>query len=704
MSVRIGEPDKPYGALVAFSDRPGRFSGDDVNFLQAVANVLAAAAVRFRAEAELRASRDQLAAIVSTIDEGITVATRQGLSFANDAAARLTGYSSADELLNASGSVLGRFDLFDDEGRPMSVDALPGRRAMAGEENPQAVVGFRIHATGDLRWSLVRATAVRDPRGEVSHVINTFREITDERLAGESRSFMAEAVAVLSSTLDAEEAARRLASLAVPRLADYCTVHLRAPDGTIASVALAHSDPARLKIAAELQKSRPVDPDAPTGVARVIRDGIPEMFEITPMLIEAAAATLTREELDLVNRLEMHWYLCVPLAGRQGTIGALSLVTAESGRVLGSRDLELAEELGARAGIALENALLYQTADDRRAQIDAVLGALGEAVLVFDSDGALQLSNSAAEDMFGGRVPANDAELRTRVGARGDDQVSGRDIEPETVEFQLDESSQWVAMDRYRAAHGGDTGDASGPMVVVLRDVTAARTARAARDAFLGILSHELRTPITTIYGGSELLGRGLAEDRREEIMSDIRVESERLARLVEDLLVMTRVERGSVEISDEPILIQRLLPAVVHSFNGQRPEVEVTLNLSERLSAVRGDPTYVEQVVRNLLTNAVRYGRATEKGVEITAEEDGAEVVVRVLDRGQGLGDGDPEKLFELFHRSEAARAVPGGAGIGLFVCRHLIEAMGGRSWAMARKGGGAEFGFTLIVVESDF
>ena len=703
MSVRIGEQDKPYGALAAFSDRPARFTPDDANFLQAVANVLAAAVVRFRAEAETRASRDQLAAIVSTIDEGITVVDRRGLSFANDAAARLTGYSSAADLLNASGSVLGRYDLFDDDGRPMAIEALPGRRAMAGEENPEAVVGFRIHATGDMRWSVVRATAVRDAGGEITHVINTFREITDERWTRESRSFMAEAVAILSSTLDADEAARRLATLAVPRLADYCTVHMTAADGSIANVALAHADPERLDLALRVRAMRPPMPaDAPSGPARVIREGTSELVEIVPELLEAA--NVPEDELDLMRQLEMQWYLSVPLLGRQGPIGALSLVTAESGRVLGPRDLALAEELGARAGIALENARLYQTANDRRAQLDAVLGALAEAVLVFDGEGNLQLANSAAERMFLDEVPATDADLMTRIGL---DELSARvpDLTDEDApEVNLQDSDRWVEVRRYGAASAIDDGrGAKAPSVVVLRDVTQARAARAARDAFLGVLSHELRTPITTIYGGSELLQRGLEPERREEVITDIRVESERLARLVEDLLVMTRIERGTVEIGDEPILIQRLLPSVVRAFVGQRPDVAVSLNLSERLSAVRGEPTYVEQVVRNLLTNAVRYGNGAESGIKITAEEGQDEVVVRVLDSGSGLAGSDPEKLFELFYRSEAARSVPGGAGIGLFVCRNLVEAMGGRIWARSREEGGAEFGFTLLVVDSD-
>lgn len=703
MSARIGEQDKPYGVLAAFSDHAARFTPDDANFLQAVANVLASAVVRFRAEAAMRASRDQLAAIVSTIDEGITVVDRQGLSFANDAAARLTGYSSAEELLKASSSVLGGYHLYDDDEHPMAIEALPERRAMAGEENPEAVVGFRIQATGEMHWSVVRATAVRDPGGEISHVINTFREITDERWTRESRSFMAQALAVLSSTLDADEAARQLATLAVPRLADYCTVHMKAADGTIANVALAHADPDRLDLALRVRAMRPpTPPDAPTGPARVIREGTSELVEIVPELLVATDAP--EEELNLIRQLEMQWYLSVPLVGRQGPIGALSLVTAESGRILGQRDLALAEELGVRAGIALENARLYQTANDRRAQLDAVLGALAEAVLVFDGEGHLQLANSAAEGMFVGGVPVTDGDLATRVGL---DELVARvpdATEEEAPEVRLDGTDRWVELRRYSAVSTEDDRyGAKAPSVVLLRDVTQARAARAARDAFLGVLSHELRTPITTIYGGSELLQRGLEPERREEVINDIRVESERLARLVEDLLIMTRIERGTVEIGDEPILVQRLFPSVVHAFVGPRPDVKVSLNLSERLSAVRGDPTYVEQVVRNLLTNAVRYGSGAERGIEITAEEVRGEIIIRVLDQGAGLSDSDPEKLFELFYRSDAARAVPGGAGIGLFVCRNLVEAMGGRIWAKSREEGGAEFGFTLPVVESD-
>ncbi len=721
MSVRIGGAETPFGALSAYTTRRGRFTRDDANFLEAVANVIAAAVERRRIETELMSSRDQLAAIVGNIEEGITVLTPSGLLFANDAAARLSGFENAAELTaTPTREILSRYEMFGEDGRPLTADQLPSRRALAGEDRPEATIRFRIKATGEERWSSVRGSAVHDANGRVTHVISTFRDITDERWSNQMGQFMVDAVAAMSGTLDIAEAARRLAELCVPLLADYCTVDMLEPDGSVSPVALAHSDPARLRAAMRARELRPVVADAPTGPGRVIREGTAEVREITTQMIEAPGRPA--EELELLRELALRRYLCVPLIGRHGPIGALSLVIADSERRLGEREMGLATELGLRAGIALENAQLYKTANDRRAQLDTVLGALAEAVIVFDGAGRLRLGNRAAARIFEGTLPPTlDALWRrlTPIAGGPPPESSGAG---DGLEVSTDGGKHWLELRRYGAA--GDmagTGDNAGtaeaaagaggmagavlpaPTVVVLRDVTQARAARAARDAFLGVLSHELRTPITTIYGGSELLERGLSRGRRQEVIADIRAESERLVRLVEDLLVMTRVERGMVEIGTEPVLIQHLLAKVIAGSPGRWGGAHISLHVGERLPAVSGDSTYVEQIVRNLLTNALRYGQGAERGIEVRVGEEDDCVAVRVLDRGEGLGGEDPEKLFDLFYRSPSARAVPGGAGIGLFVSRHLVEAMGGRIWAHERPEGGAEFGFALPVMESD-
>jgi two-component system sensor histidine kinase KdpD len=218
----------------------------------------------------------------------------------------------------------------------------------------------------------------------------------------------------------------------------------------------------------------------------------------------------------------------------------------------------------------------------------------------------------------------------------------------------------------------------------------------------MGMLSHELRTPITTIYGGTRLLDRPLSDAQRREVLDDVRAESERLYRLVEDLLVMTRVERGGVEIGDEPILLQRLLPTVARAEQDRWPGLDVSVRMPSQLPAVRGDLTYVEQVVRNLVTNAAKYA-GTDQAVELVAEDLGSEVAVRILDRGPGIAPDEAARLFDLFYRGAATASSASGAGIGLFVCRALVTAMGGRIWASPRPGGGSEFAFSLPVLDPD-
>jgi len=231
-----------------------------------------------------------------------------------------------------------------------------------------------------------------------------------------------------------------------------------------------------------------------------------------------------------------------------------------------------------------------------------------------------------------------------------------------------------------------------------MRDITNAREARAQREAFLGILSHELRTPITTIYAGSKVLAREETIDPEtgRELATDISAEAERLFRLVEDLLVMTRIERGVLQLATEPVLLQRVVGAAIRLESAHWPTTRIRLSGPVDLPAVAGDATYVEQVVRNLLSNAAKYS-PPDAIVEVRLEANAAEVSCRVLDRGRGFQSDETDDLFDLFYRSPSTSAQAAGAGIGLFVCRRLVTSMGGRIWAKPREAGGAEFGFSL-------
>lgn len=237
------------------------------------------------------------------------------------------------------------------------------------------------------------------------------------------------------------------------------------------------------------------------------------------------------------------------------------------------------------------------------------------------------------------------------------------------------------------------------------RLVAEERRAGEFREAFIDVISHELRTPITTIVGLTEILarpGRQTDEASRNALLEDVRSESERLHRLVEDLLVLSRVERGAFEAESEPIELRRLLARTVDHEAPSLPTIAISLTVEDALPIVAGEHSYVEQILRNLLGNAAKYTPAGTR-VEVEARRDGEAVAIRVLDDGPGMPQGSLDRVFELFFRDPDRARTVAGSGIGLFVCSSLAEAMGGRMWAFLRPTGGMEFGFTMPVLSPD-
>ena len=221
------------------------------------------------------------------------------------------------------------------------------------------------------------------------------------------------------------------------------------------------------------------------------------------------------------------------------------------------------------------------------------------------------------------------------------------------------------------------------------------------KDAFFGMLSHELRTPVTTIYAAAQILSDtpGVADDpRARDLFPDILSESDRLLRLIEDLLVLTRVEQGSLESMHEPVLLQRVIPRTVdresRRWSGRKIEVDIAADLPP----VAGDELFIEQVLSNLLSNALKYS-PPDAPVEVAAERDGDAIAVRVRDHGIGLSTTDRETVFDLFIRTSEASRYASGAGIGLYVCRRLLQAMDGDIRAESAPGRGSVFAFRLNV-----
>jgi PAS domain S-box-containing protein len=372
----------------------------------------------------------------------------------------------------------------------------------------------------------------------------------------------------------------------------------------------------------------------------------------------------------------------------------------ESGRIVAvARDI--ADRLDAQANLRR----LAESEHARAAELNAVIRAMGDGIFVCTAEGRVTLSNPAAESIFPdvteqtyedvlGRLE-DPSEIAPGLGTRGG-----------PVELRvIGNEERWVEISTYPVVRDEESSEQDPETIVMLRDVTAARQRQQIRDTFIGVLSHELRTPVTTIFAGSKVLARDedrLPAETRRDIFADIVVESERLHRLVEDVIAMTRFGEDEGEVGTEPVLIQRVLPALVKSEENRWPGVSFELEMPTGLPTATADPTYVEQVVRNLLSNAAKYG-GQGTTVHVRVEADDKEVTVSIADDGPGFPPEESERVFELFFRSARTASAAAGAGIGLFVCARLIRAMGGRIWARPLPGRGAEFSFTLRVMTEE-
>ncbi len=329
----------------------------------------------------------------------------------------------------------------------------------------------------------------------------------------------------------------------------------------------------------------------------------------------------------------------------------------------------------------------------RAAELQATIDAIEDGVAVLDDAGAVTVMNDALIRTLGHPV-ATEADLGRAL--------SGADLHPgaEPSRLQLRPDGRWLEIRTFRAddAHPDDAPS----RVVMIRDITQERADRDAREAFVGVLSHELRTPVTTILGMSRLLGRATIEGdarTRRELIGDVAAEAERLDRLVEDLLVLSRTERGQLIVEPEPVLLQHVIREAVAAEASRFPLVNFVADI-QSLPPVSADRTYVTQVVRNLLSNAGKYGPDGPCEVKVLADRDGDDIVVQVLDEGTNFPTADRDRLFDLFFRASAPSRLKPGAGIGLYVTRVLVEAMDGRVWAAEREGGGSAFGFTLPIM----
>jgi PAS domain S-box-containing protein len=510
--------------------------------------------------------------------------------------------------------------------------------------------------------------------------------------------FLAESGDILASSLAYSATLQSVARLSVPSLADWCIVDVLDGD-ELRRVAVAAADPEAQAVLEELRENYPPTIDSPQPAAQALREGKPVIFhEFT----EESLVGTTRDDyhLELMRKLNPNSALAVPLVARGHTVGALTFAWSSSDRFYSEQDLALTTELAGRVALAVDNARLYREVEER-AEAALALERVGDGVVMVAEDGAVRLWNPAAEAITGlkraavlGRritevIPAWQVVVE-RIPVASSPAPAARAVE--TVPLEIEDRELWLSITGV-AVEGGT--------VYAFRDLTEERALEKIRSDFVATISHELRTPLASVYGAAMTLSRGdirLESEQRGKLLEVITAECERLARIVNDILLTSRLDTGTITFSLQSTDPLEAIDDAIEATQTHLPEgAAVTKAGDSAAPRIEADPEQLRQVLENLIDNALKYG-PSEGSVEIGVGRRGRWACFWVRDEGPGVPENERERIFEKFYRLDPAllKGV-GGTGLGLYISRQLVQRMGGRIWVEAEDGSGATFFFEL-------
>lgn len=346
-----------------------------------------------------------------------------------------------------------------------------------------------------------------------------------------------------------------------------------------------------------------------------------------------------------------------------------------------------------------------------RDHLRQVVEVLPQGIAIGDATGAITHSNAEARRIWGrpplaGGLPEqagyglwtiDGRPLPATASAYARSLLHGEVISGEQMLIGSREDGARIPVLQNSAPLRDESGAISG-VVIAFSDISHLKALEHQKDEFMALVSHELRTPLTTILGNADTLlrhGRSLAPDDVEVAYRDILADAERLHRIVENMLTLSRLET-SQDVPLEPVLLNRLVATAVADHRQQFPLRNLTFTQPDEPCVVAAVPAFVSQVVGNLLSNAEKYGPAAAT-ITVILDRQPADAVLRVCDAGKGLNAVEAARVFDLFFRSDETSDRAAGLGLGLAVCKRLIELQGGAIWYATPDAGGSEFGFSL-------
>jgi len=422
------------------------------------------------------------------------------------------------------------------------------------------------------------------------------------------------------------------------------------------------------------------------------------------------------------NHPVMRTLLGVPILLGTRVLGNLYLTERRDGRPFDELDLEIVQMLATHAASAIDRAQLYRqveaartSAIEQRDQFRILVDHLPAAVLIqIPPDGQVELANESAlrlllgENAPRGVLPRYGVDFRM-IEESGQPVSQDRRIDLRALRGESTRNRQ-LTLERAdgtrvavlcQAAPLGNTDGEITRAVSVFQDITRLREAEQLKDDFLSLVSHEFRTPLTAIRGGARLLvsdNDRLDRASRDELLNDVATESDRLDRMLTNMLSLAAIKAGRLQPATEPVLLGPFVRKIAADVQRHAPEYRFEVEIEPDLPPAEGDPDLLFQVLRNLYENAVKYSPDGEF-IRTRVCRNGDSLILQVIDDGSGIAPEHVRTVFERFRRPGADPTVR-GMGLGLYLSRHLVDVQGGRIWAeSAGPGAGATFSIELPI-----
>lgn len=652
---------------------------------------------------------------------------------------------------------------------------------------------------------LGNAVPLFDEQGKSRGSIGAFLDITERKRIEEQERFLAEASALLATSLDYQATLENLANLVISQLADWCTIHIVESDQSLRQVIVVHANPLKVKWAQKWQNRYPLEPNAAYGPPKVLRSGQSEFYpEIPDFLLVATAHDA--EHLQLLRQASLKSAICVPIKARGRTLGTITIVSAESGRLFTQTDLALAEDLGRRAALAVDNARLYREATDVgenlrqaiiilgeqqqqlrtlqritnllsqrltslpgllqvmvRAVCDGISGAEFAVILLqnpqtnqleltataglgrkrllltefFDTQSGLlaqvfftgksqlvQIRSDSVEESTPISFPTPPAAIyavaiasvpagRLGVLAIGNwAHADAFDVEDQNLLAAVGEQAA-IALNNARMINALEERE---ERLAVQNEILARQNreleltrqhierqnlqlieAARLKSQFLATMSHELRTPMNAVIGFAQVLLRQRSATlgvQQVDMVQRILNNGKNLLALINDILDLSKIEAGRLELKPEEFNLTALILATVAELRSLAEQKQLALKVDADLDnpIVVNDSVRLRQILVNLLSNAIKF---TEAGsVEVRVSESPLQLILSVKDNGIGIAESDMEHIFEEFRQiDQTTTRKHSGTGLGLAITKSLVNMMQGKITVESKLGQGSTF-----------